>query len=824
MSNAVLDGVRVLDLGDFVSGPYCSRVLADLGADVIKVEPPAGDSSRAYGPFPGDIVNREQSGLFLWLNYGKRSISIDRESDAGRAQLEALLAESDVAVLSTDLDGRAELRMDLRALCERHPQLIVVAITPFGLDGRYAAWSGYDINVAAMSGLTSDLQGPGREPLMPAALQVHMLSGLGAAFTTMTALMSGPPGARGQLVDFAQTQFLAIHSAQGLPSRPTRPPASAAGSPLAASLGRRRTQPHYPSQVLRCKDGHVFLYAPQIQQWLRLVEAMGEPEWTKERKFRNRLAMANEYRDETDAYVEPWLRQHTKEELLQIFMQYRVPSGPILDARDLVESRHLGERAFFQQFDHPTAGHVKLPGFQFRMSASPLRAASPAPALGQHNEQRRRWHSERERPPHSGGAHDGAADPADGRDALPLAGCRIVDFGTVMVGGIASRLVAELGAEVIKVESRVSPEGYRIGSPTIGSEAQRADKSLWPELQAGFHSANRGKLGITLNIAKPEGLELLKRLISVSDVVMNNFSPGVLQRRGLDYESLKVIKPEIILVSMPGAGDTGPLRDYATYAWTIEALVGMSSINGYPDGELLGNLPMAWGDVTNGISGALGALAAVQHHRNTGQGQYVESAQLEAFAALMGEPYLDFTMNGRVAGPRGNASAVMAPHDCYPVANGRWVAIAVRTEQEWLDLCSASGNEQWATDARFRDLAARQAHLEPLNELIADWTRARSSEEVVSALQARGVAATPVLRIDDEADDSYFYDRGAFVEAVHPLLGSMLAPGRAARLAGEWPELRPAPMLGEHNDYVFGEILGVPPDERRRLVDAEVIH
>ena len=414
--------------------------------------------------------------------------------------------------------------------------------------------------------------------------------------------------------------------------------------------------------------------------------------------------------------------------------------------------------------------------------------------------------------------------PADGRDALPLAGCRIVDFGTVMVGGIASRLVAELGAEVIKVESRVSPEGYRIGSPTIGSEAQRADKSLWPELQAGFHSANRGKLGITLNIAKPEGLELLKRLISVSDVVMNNFSPGVLQRRGLDYESLKVIKPEIILVSMPGAGDTGPLRDYATYAWTIEALVGMSSINGYPDGELLGNLPMAWGDVTNGISGALGALAAVQHHRNTGQGQYVESAQLEAFAALMGEPYLDFTMNGRVAGPRGNASAVMAPHDCYPVANGRWVAIAVRTEQEWLDLCSASGNEQWATDARFRDLAARQAHLEPLNELIADWTRARSSEEVVSALQARGVAATPVLRIDDEADDSYFYDRGAFVEAVHPLLGSMLAPGRAARLAGEWPELRPAPMLGEHNDYVFGEILGVPPDERRRLVDAEVIH
>ena len=815
MSSVVLDGVRVLDLGDFVSGPYCSRLLADLGAEVIKVEPPAGDSARAYGPFPGDVVDPEQSGLFLWLNYGKQSISIDRESDAGRAQLEALLAESDVAVVSADLDGRADPGMDLRALCERHPQLIVVAITPFGLDGRYAAWSGYDINVAAMSGVISDPQDSGREPLMPPALQMHMLSGLGAAFTTMAALMGRPPGAGGQLVDFAQTQFMATHSAQGLPRWPARPPSPAEGSPLAASpAGRRTARAQYPSHVLHCKDGRVFLYAPQIQQWLRLVQAMGEPEWTKEPKFRKRLAMANEYRDETDAYVEAWLRRHSKEELLQIFMQYRVPSGPILDARDLMESKQLAERGFFQEFEHPAAGHVKAPGFQLRMSASPPHAAGPAPTLGQHNGQTRR----------SGGAHDGASDPGAGRGALPLAGCRIVDFGTVVVGGAASHLLVELGAEVIRVESRVSPEGFRIGRPTVGSEAQRADESLWPELQSGLHSLSRGKLSITLNMKKPEGLELLKRLIAASDVVMNNFSPGVLQRRGLDYESLKAIKPEIILVSMPGAGDTGPLHDYATYAWTIEALVGMSSINGYPDGELLGNLPMPWGDVANGISGALGALAAVHHHRNTGEGQYVESAQLEAFAALMGEPYLDFTMNGRVAGPRGNASAVMAPHDCYPVANGRWVAIAVRTEQEWLDLCSASGNEQWAGDARFVDLAARQAHLEPLNELIADWTRARSSEEVVSALQAHGVAATPVLRLDDQVDDSYFYDRGAFVDAVHPLLGSMLGTGQAARLAGERPAARPAPMLGEHNDYVFGEILGVSPEDRKRLVDAEVIH
>ncbi|MGE3857053.1 MAG: CaiB/BaiF CoA transferase family protein [Dehalococcoidia bacterium] len=818
-----LEGLRVLELGDYAAAPLCARILGDLGADVVKVEPPAGDSARRFGPFPGDVPDPERSGLFLYLNYNKRGVTLDLASPEGRASLDALLADADILVAGAGEAGRLAVPLDLDAIHRRFPALIVTAITPFGLEGKYAGLAGYDINVTAMSALMSDPgslgadsdRPEGRAPLMPPALQVELLSGLGAVVTTMAAVLQRGITGRGQLIDFAQTQMLATHNAQNLPARPSRPPARPEGEPLPPVASTVKLRSQYPSHVVQCKDGPVFLYAPQIQQWIRLVEAMGQPDWTKEPRFRNRLAMANEYRAEADAHVEQWLRQHTKQELLQIFMDHRVPSGPILDARDLVESEHLRARGFFQQTEHPVAGAVTVPGFQFRMRGTPMQMTRPAPTLGQHNAEVLTAPVAPREP--------AAAAPDAPPEARPLAGVRVVDFGTVMVGGIASRMIAELGAEVIKVESRVSPDGYRIGRPTVGDEALRADDARWPELQAGFHSLNRDKLGITLNLNQPEGLDLLKRLIAQSDVVMNNYSPGVLERRGLDYAALTALRPDLIEVAMPGAGESGPLRNYATYAWTVEALVGMTSINGYEDGLLLGNLQMPWGDIVNGLSGALGVLVAVHHQRRTGRGQYVESAQLEAFAALMAPPYLDYAMNGRVAGPQGNHHPLMAPHSAYPVAGGRWVAIAVRTPEQWRALCEVAGHPEWADDPRFLDLPARQQHLAELDALVAAWTRGQSGEAVVDALQARGVAATPLLRVDDQVADDYFFDRDAFMALEHPLIGGMVVPGRAARLEGAYPPPRPAPMLGEHNEYVFGEILGLSAEERERLVRDEVL-
>lgn len=380
MGTTALEGTRVLDLGDFVSGPYCARLLGDLGAEVIKVEPPGGDSARRYGPFPGDVPDHEASGLFLYLNYNKLGITLDYRTPTGLALLGPLLAASDVVVLNADLGGRVDFGLDVQELQARYPRLIIVTITPFGLHGEYADYAGYDVNVAAVGAATSNPEEPDRAPLMPPMLQLELLSGLSAASTTMVAMIGRMASGHGQVVDFAQTQLLAAHAGSGLPTITQR-------VALAAASGGARMRGNYPSLVLRCKDGPVYLFAPQKEQWLRFVAAMGEPGWTKDPRFRRRAAMAAEYPEETNALVEGWLTQHTKRELLQIFLEHRVPCAPMLDAQDVLENDHLRERGFWQQIDHPVAGELTYPGFQFRLSATPMQCTRPAPLLGQHNAQ-----------------------------------------------------------------------------------------------------------------------------------------------------------------------------------------------------------------------------------------------------------------------------------------------------------------------------------------------------------------------------------------------------------------------------------------------------
>ena len=376
MGNAALAGLRVLDLGDFGSGPYCARILGDLGAEVIKVEPPAGDSARRLGPFPDDIPSSEASGLFLYLNFNKLGITLDRSTAAGQRVLHSLLAESDVVVLNAPLGGGNRFGLDVQELHARYPDLVLTCITPFGLVGKYADDAGYDINASAKGGASPLPREPGREPLMPPSIQIELLSGLGAAFATVVALIARAGGG-GRVIDFAQGPFIAAHSSGALARR----------TPGQAAPSGQQPGGLYPNHVLRCKDGEVFLFAPQKQQWIGFVHGMGEPEWTKDRRFRNRTAMAAEYPEETDALVEAWLTQHTKQELIEIFMEHRVPSAPLLNVKDVLESDHLRERGFFQQIDHPVAGPLTYPGFQFRMSGTPMQVVRPAPLLGEHNEE-----------------------------------------------------------------------------------------------------------------------------------------------------------------------------------------------------------------------------------------------------------------------------------------------------------------------------------------------------------------------------------------------------------------------------------------------------
>ena len=415
----------------------------------------------------------------------------------------------------------------------------------------------------------------------------------------------------------------------------------------------------------------------------------------------------------------------------------------------------------------------------------------------------------------------------DTQSHLPLSRFRVVDFGTAWAGPMAAQLLADLGAEVIKVESRERMDGLRLGRPIVGDDISGGDRGLWPELQPVFHGINRNKLSVTLNLKTGEGLDLVRELLARSDVAISNYSPGVLDRLGLSYREMRDLRPDIILVSMPAMGETGPLRDVLAYAPIIQALSGLMSVVGYSEDEpLVGELQAPWSDVVAAIHAALAAVAALRHRNLTGRGQAIEVAQLEATTSMLGEAFLDYQMTGAAPRPRGNSDPAYAPHNNYPCAEeDRWVAIAVGSDDEWQAFRQALGNPSWAADGKFDSLAGRLAHTEELDSLVSGWTRQHTAQNIADLLQGHGIAAMPVMNIEDQFLDPHLQERQAYLEVEHPHVGIEWLYGMPWLLS-ETPGgiRRPAPLLGEHNDYVFGELLGLPAEELERLQAEQVIY
>ena len=416
----------------------------------------------------------------------------------------------------------------------------------------------------------------------------------------------------------------------------------------------------------------------------------------------------------------------------------------------------------------------------------------------------------------------------------PLRSVRVVDLGSAWAGPMAGHLLADMGAEVIKIESRARLDGMRLGRPMVGEDLTGGDRGLWPELQPVFHGLNRNKLSVTLNLRTEEGRAILQRLASVSDVVLANFSPGVLERLGMDHGSLRAVKPDIIVASMPAFGDTGPLRDMVAYAPIIQAMSGMMSLVGYaPEaGEpLVGELQAAWSDTVAALCAALGVVAALRHRNRTGQGQYVEAAHLEGTAALLGTPMLEYQMTGAIPVPPGNDDPDFAPHNNYPCAgDDAWVAIAVRTEEEWRALAGViasdgAGYSGLAADARFADKSSRWTNRHDMDEIVAAWTRRLSPEQVTERLQTAGVAAMPVMNIADQFADPHLNARETYVEIDHPHIGAEMVYGVPWRFSDTPGSVRaPAPLLGQHNDYVLQQLLGMDETQIEDLVTQQVVY
>ena len=398
----------------------------------------------------------------------------------------------------------------------------------------------------------------------------------------------------------------------------------------------------------------------------------------------------------------------------------------------------------------------------------------------------------------------------------PLDGLRIVEFGEGAAAPICTMILANMGAEVIKVESLKYLDSMRL-SPD--NKERDPNKDPW------FHCVNRNKLGITIDITNPKAQQLLKQLIKISDVVVENFSPGTMDRRGLGYQSLVEVKPDIIMLSMPTAGNSGPLRDIVAYGPDINGLAGIDSLVGYYQEEVLGT-QQAYSDHNSGIHGAFAVLVALYYRKRTGKGQYIEMAQWELLTSCIGEAIMEYTMNGRVLGTQGNRHPTMAPHNNYRCkGEDKWVSVAIKTEDEWRSFCEAIGNPPWTKDDRFADRLSRLRNQEALDKFISQWTINYTHYEVMEILQKAGVAAMPCLDSGERYFDPHFRGRQVYIDYESPTIGVDIIVGMPWKMSDTPGGIqRPAPNVGEHNDYVFGKLLGLPKEEINKLTEEKVLY
>lgn len=400
----------------------------------------------------------------------------------------------------------------------------------------------------------------------------------------------------------------------------------------------------------------------------------------------------------------------------------------------------------------------------------------------------------------------------------PLEGVRIIDFTWAWAGPYAVMLLALLGAEVIKIETRKRLDHSRLRSLASGPNVGGPDEAPI------FNELNLNKMSLTLDLSKPEAVEIVKKLVKISDVVVQNFRPGVLDRLGLGYNVLKEIKPDLVMLSSSAQGTTGPERHYIGFAPTFSSLGGLAYLTGFPEGP---PIPlMGSSDLRSATTSAFAILAALYERAQSGQGQHIDLASTETIGVLVGDAIMDYTMNQKIPTRKGNRHEFMAPHNYYPCrGENRWVSIAVSCEEEWESLCKVMGSPPWAREKRFSDAAGRWENQDELDGLIKDWTVNYTNTEITERLQEAGVAASPVYGCEELYTDPHLQARGFSELIEHPIMGKVKVVGPPWKLSDTPARItRHGPLLGEHNEYILKELLDFSQGEITKLKDNGILY
>ncbi len=783
-----LAGLRVLDMAN-ERAELCGRVLADLGADVVRLEPPAGSPSRRMPPVAGG-----RSAFFEVRNFNKRAAVVDLSSDQARDRLLDLLGRADVWIETTKPGRLAALRSGSVELSARFPHLVVASITDFGQTGPYRDFEATDDVLTAIGGEIFRSGAVGRPPLLVPGSFAYDVAGVMGAFAVLTAHWQRLETGRGQHLDFSILEACAQVTDWSLANYSAI--AGTGGPYLEVRAGSGIVYPMY-----RCKDGYVRLVILSPRQWHALREWLGDPEFLKDPHWDSLLGRMSIQEDVLDPLYAELFMTMGMSELSAEAQRRGIVMTPVMHPRAVLEAEHFRARGSFVGVDFPDGLTGQVAAGVLEVDGQRTGLRTPAPSIGEHDAAiEDSWPDRRDA---------GQSRPAPRR--RPLEGLLVLDFGHGGVGVEVGRLFAEYGADVIKIESRAYPDFIRL----VGGS----------EMSPSFASSSRSKRSLGINIKTADGLQLIKKLIARADVVIENNSTGTMDDLGIGWSTLRQINPRVVMVSSQLMGSTGPWSGWLGYGPSTRPAGGMTWLWNFPDGGMPPGAGVIFPDHLVGRVGAVAGMAGLVGRARTGHGAHFEAAQVETVLTCMAQFFLKESLEPGSVQPQGNRREQGAPWGVYQSAGEeRWVVITCRNDDDWAGLRKALGEPDWAADPALASAEGRRARHDLIDGHLSEWTAARTDRQAMETLQSFGVPAGMMNYASDEPADPHLQARGYLAPVEQPGVGSMILEGPAFYgSAMERPFIGPAPWLGEHTREVAAGLLGLDAAETERLIQSGVL-
>ena len=776
MSGEFLKGFRALDLTD-LSGQLCGRLLADLGMEVIKIEPPGGDPVRSLAPFVKSADGKLLSTTFAHLNAGKASKVLDLKTDAGRAALRQLLETADVVIESFqpgELDAKGLGYKDLAAI---NPGIVMASISAFGQTGPKKNYACNDLVALAESGFLYISGDPSLAPCKPPETQAYYFASLFATAGLLAALYRRERTGQGDHIDASMQETLATQEHIIRLWANEKQVLKRAGSQHGSVA---------PAKIFQCRDGFVYLYVTRqhwklfLSVWKDHAAVFDAPDW-----------LNNVYRrahaDELNPAVEAFIGKFTMAEITELLQAKGIPCVPVNTPMGFANDEHVRGRGFMAPVEHSGFGSTRQPAMPFVIDGARPAVGSVPPLDSWHDSSVKRVAPTK-------------TTFAPNSDNGPLDGMRIVSFDHVLAGPYGTTILAELGADVFKIESsKGGMDPFRF----FGTGED-------PNLSPRFLEFNRNKRSFTVNLKHPKGQGVLHDLVAKADAVLDNYSVDVVERIGLSYDQLCRVKPDIVNLRMPGLGTTGPKRHFSTVGVNITSFTGLTYMWNHP-----GNTHPPIGSQTvfpDYVSGTLCAIiiiSGVLHRDRHKKGAFIDLAQSEATAFMIGANLMEAASTGKDPEPVGNASIAIAPHDCYPCkGEDRWCVIAAENEAQWTALAQLIGGGI-GQDQRFKTNAERLKNSAALNAIIAQWTQDQDAFALRDQLQKAGIPGGAVQTGEDLTNDPQLKERGFVVAVDNPRLGRVVLPNfplhfANAKLTRRWE----FPVLGRDTEAVLRDVVG----------------